>query len=138
MTDPRMHNLARTIVTYSVTVRSGDVVALLCDASGLPLGREIYKEVILAGGHCVTILSDGMRQMIEGVLFADAEMADFYLRHANETQLNWISPLEDWLHNEADVRIIVRCATNTQRGSSQDAKRLAARAQSHKTHIHHA
>ncbi len=135
MTDPRMHNLARTIVTYSVAVQPGDVVALLCDASGLPLGREIYKEVILAGGHCVTILSDGMRQMIEGVAFADAEMADFYLRHGNETQLNWISPLEDWLHNEPDVRIIVRSTTNTRRGNSQNARRLAARTLTRKTQL---
>jgi aminopeptidase len=135
MVDPRLQKLARTMVTYSVAIQPGDVVALLCDASGLPLGREIYKEVILAGGHCVTILSDGARQMIEGVLFADAEMADFYLRHANEAQLNWISPLEAWLHREADVRIIVRCSTNTRRGNSLDAKLLATRARSRKTQI---
>ena len=59
-------------------------------------------------------------------MFADADMADFYLRHGNDAQLNWVSPLEDWVHNAADVRIIVRCATNTRRGSSLDRATLVA------------
>src|SRR6266567_2604577 len=55
-------------------------------------------------------------------------MGDFFLRHASEGQLTWISPLERWLSEEAKVHIQIRSSSNTRRGSSIDPKRLAKRA----------
>src|SRR5689334_6050456 len=130
MADTRIHKLAHTIVAYSSAVKANDTVALLGDPTATLLLREIYQEVTLAGGLCVLIPTDGNRALTEGVVFADGVMSDFFIRHANETQMNWMSPLEAWVSNEADVMINIRSTDNTRRGSSIDPKRLAMRAAS--------
>ncbi|MEP7288109.1 MAG: aminopeptidase [Chloroflexota bacterium] len=130
MPDPRIEKLAHTLVTYSVAVKPGEAVALMGDSSSLPLLREIYKQVVLAGGHCVTLLSGGSRPLSDGVVGGDDVMANFFLRHANEDQLNWISPVEQWVVNDCPVTISIRSTDNTRRGSSIDAKRISARAAS--------
>jgi aminopeptidase len=130
MTDPRLHKLAHTIVAYSSAVKANDTVALIGESTATPLLREIYKEVISAGAHCVVIPSDGNRALTDGVLFADGVMADFFIRHATDAQINWISPLESWISNEADVMINVRATDNTRRTNSADPKRIALRAAS--------
>ncbi len=130
MTDPRLYKLAHTIVAYSSAVKANDTVALLGDPTATPLLREIYKEVILAGAHCVVISTDGNRALTEGVVFADGVMSDFFMRHASDTQMNWISPLEAWISDEAQVMINVRSTDNTRRSSSIDPKRMAMRSAS--------
>ncbi len=127
MTDPRLLKLAQTLVNYSVAVKPGDTVALLGDVSGMPLVRETYKEVVRAGGHCVTVLSDGMRSLSDGVIGADAIMGDFFMRNANEQQFQWISPLEHWIAEEAQITISIRSTANTRRSTSIDPKRMSAR-----------
>src|SRR5258706_10176812 len=130
MTDRGVERLAKTLVGYCSEVKPGDVVVLMGDDSGLPLVRETYKNVILAGGHCITLLSDGTKPMSGGVLGADAIMGDFFLRHASDEQMNWISPLERWITEEANVHIQIRSSSNTRRGSSIDPQRIAQRAAS--------
>ena len=130
MTDPRLHKLAHTIVAYSCAVKANDAVALTGDILSTPLLREIYKEVILAGAHCVVLPSDGNRALTDGIIFADGVMGDWFLRNASDAQINWISPLEQWISDEADVIITVRGTDNTRRTSSIDPKRLALRSAS--------
>jgi aminopeptidase len=128
MTDPRIERLARTLVTYSVAVQPGDTVGLLGDTSGMPLVQAVYKEVIRAGGNCVTVLADGGKPFAEGVLGADSVMGDFFLRNASEDQLKWVSPLERWLVEDCKVTISIRSSSNTRRSSSIDPKRLSFKA----------
>ncbi len=113
--DPRVERLAQTLVNYSVAVEPGDTVALLGNVSGLPLIQETYKEVIRAGGNCVTLLSEG-------------NMGDFFLRTASDDQLKWISPVDRWVTEEAKVLITIRSSSNTRRSTSVDPKRLAIQA----------
>lgn len=119
MADPRVQKLAYTLVRYSVDVQPGETVFLSGEISGLPLIRETYKEVIRAGGLCVVSLSDDT-------------LGDFFMRNANEQQLAWISPLENWVIEEATVRIAIRSTGNTRRGTSIDPKRTALMAESRK------
>src|SRR5512143_3395706 len=130
MTDPRVEKLARTMVAYSVAVKPGDTVALLGDESGLPLVHEIYKQVILAGGLCVMIPFDG-KTVSQAILGADGIMADFFMRHASDDQIKWISPLERWVTMEADVMIQVRSTSNTRRNTGIAPKRVAIRSAAH-------
>src|SRR5579859_3529909 len=118
MKDPRVEKLARTLITYSVEIKSGDTVALNGDVSGLPLVEEVYKQVILAGGHCAVSLGDD-------------EMGNFLLRHGNDEQLSWLSPMARWSSEEADVLISIRSSNNTRAANSLDPKRSALSASAH-------
>ncbi|CAG0995942.1 aminopeptidase [Anaerolineae bacterium] len=117
MTDPRIKNLARTLVEYSVAIKPGDVVMLSGELAGLPLLRETYKEVVRAGGHPVVNLNDEI-------------MGDYLLRNGSDQQLEWISPLEYFLAKDANALIAIRSTDNTRRGTSIDPKRMALRAKS--------
>ncbi len=130
MTDPRIEKLAKTLVAYSVALKPGDTVALLGDESGLPLVHEIYKRVILAGGNCSTILFDG-KTLSQAIIGADGVMADFFMRHASDDQIQWISPMERWVTNEADAMIQVRSTSNTRRNSGVDPRRVSLRSSAH-------
>ncbi len=128
MNDPRIEKLAHTLVSYSVAVQPGETVGLLGDISAMPLLREIYKQVVLAGGNCIMLPTGGGRPLSDGIVGGDDIMANFFMRHANEEQLKWVSPVDEWLAKECKVMITIRASDNTRRGTSVDPKRMAARA----------
>ncbi|HVO41861.1 MAG TPA: aminopeptidase [Aggregatilineales bacterium] len=111
MSDLRVQRLAQTLVGYSVNVQPGETVILQADTSALPLFEETYREVVRAGGHCIPYLTSGA-------------LDDFLLRRASDAQLTWISPLDKWIAEEAEVRIVIRSSSNTRRSTSLDPKRV--------------
>ena len=48
MTDPRLSNLAKTLVNYSVAVQPNDWVYIKYHTVAEPLLHEVYKEVLRA------------------------------------------------------------------------------------------
>src|SRR5258706_7365933 len=128
MNDPRIEKLAHTLVSYSVAVQPGETVGLLGDISAMPLLREIYKQVVLAGGNCIMLPTGGGRPLSDGIVGGDDIMANFFMRHANDEQLKWVSPVDEWLAKECKVMITIRASDNTRRGTNVDPKRMAARA----------
>ena len=115
MSDPRVLRLAETLVTYCAAIKPGDKVIVSGEVIGLPLIRETYKQAILAGGLVVMQLED-------------EDSADFFLRHANDDQMAWLSPLAEWRAAESDVSIFIRGTSNTRRSSSLDPARSVQRA----------
>ncbi len=115
MTDPRVAKLARTLVEYSAAVQPGETVILIGEISGLPLVRETHREIVRAGGLCIVWLTD-------------EAMGDVLLREGGDEQVTWISPVERWEAEEADVRIAIRSTVNTRRRTSIDPKRTALHA----------
>ncbi|HRE46901.1 MAG TPA: aminopeptidase [Aggregatilineales bacterium] len=115
MPDPRVVNLARTLVEYSVAVQPGETVFLTGEVVALPLIRETYKYVVQAGGRCIPYL-------------LDEDMTDTLTRLGTDDQLEWISPLEDWIAKDAKVLINIRATNNTRRSSSINPQRGALRA----------
>jgi aminopeptidase len=116
VTDPRVTNLARILVAYSTAVKEGDEVLIDGASPGQPLLAAIYEEVLKAGGNPVLQMS------LEG-------QEPLYYRHASDAQLEWISPLQRWAVEKADVRISVGASTNTRELSGIAPERQQRRAQ---------
>jgi aminopeptidase len=112
MADPRMTKWARALTGYSVEVQAGQTVAILGDVAAAALLREVYREVVRRGGYPVMLPS------------LDGTQADLLL-HGNDDQLQFISPVERFVREGADVTITVIAETNTKRMSAVDPARQA-------------
>ncbi len=102
MTDPRLLNLARLIVEYSTNVQPGDKVMIWgapLEPVAAPLVREIYKQVLKAGGQPHT--------------YVDLEGLDVIrYMHANDEQLAYVSPILQLVYETFDVGITIRASAN--------------------------
>ena len=87
MADPRLEKWARALVNYSVEVKPGQKVGITGGVAAAPLLREIYREVLAAGGFPV------MLPVLDGL---NAEM----LLHGNDDQLAFLTPAERFLREE--------------------------------------
>jgi aminopeptidase len=114
MRDPRVTNLARILVRYSLGLTKGETCLIEGPVAGEPLIAAVYEEVLRAGGHPVVAIS------FEG-------QAVTYLRGASDAQLDWISPLSRWAAHEADCRIAIGADTNTRELSGVPPERQAQR-----------
>src|ERR671925_1876987 len=114
MRDPRVSNLARILVGYSTEVKEGEVVSIDGESAAEPLLMAIYEEVLKAGAHPIVNMS------LEG-------QAAAYYKHAGEKQLDWVSPVSEWLVENADVRIAVGASTNTRELSGVPPERQTRR-----------
>ncbi|MBN2046611.1 MAG: aminopeptidase [Anaerolineaceae bacterium] len=107
MKDPRLNNLAKILVQYSTKVKPGDWVIITSEITGSPLMREVYQEVVLAGGH-------------PEVFYGDDALTELRYKHFNDSQLKWISPITDLIYHKADVYISLDAASNTRALASVD------------------
>jgi aminopeptidase len=114
MIDPRVANLARILVGYSVRVGEGDSCIIEASTAAEPLVAAVYEEVLNAGGNPVVSMS------LE-------EQSAIYYRDASDDQLEWISPLSRWAAEEADCRIAIGADTNTRQLSSVGPERQTKR-----------
>jgi aminopeptidase len=110
VTDPRINSWARVLTGYCVGVKPGDRVAISGEIAAEPLLRAIYREVIAAGG------SPLLMPALSGV---QAEL----LAHGLDRQLEYISPIERFMREEADASIRVSAETNTRNASQIDPVR---------------
>ena len=104
---------AAVLAGYSTSIGPGDRVVIGGEIAAEPLLRAIYRAALRAGGHPSLAPS-----------FSEAR-ADF-LEAASDEQLSFLSPLERWSAEEADVTIDVQASTNTRSLTSIDPTRLAA------------
>lgn len=110
--DPRIEKLAHVLVTYSVSVEPGNWVVI----STTPLGEELAdaccRAVLKAGGHpTVYLRSERVQETI--------------LRHGNDEQLSYVSPLAALPTEKADRTIGILAPRNTQALSAIDPQRVA-------------
>ena len=110
MAESSFDRWARVLVDYSTEVTTGDQVAISGGVAAEPLLRAIFRAVLRNGGHPVLLPS-----------FSE-EQADFF-HHASDEQLEYISPLERWVLEEAPVTIAVQASTNTRALSAIDPSR---------------
>ncbi len=114
MRDPRAEGLAKILVGYSTEVKEGEVVAIDGDSAASPLLLAVYKEVLRAGANPILNVSlDGQ--------------AAAYFKYASDAQLGWISPVAEWMVEQADVRIAIGASTNTRELSAVPPERQTRR-----------
>jgi aminopeptidase len=111
MTDIRLEKLAQLIVNYSVKVRSGDKVAIYASSIAEPLIKEVYKNVLHAGGHPFIMVSPGG---IEDILF----------KNASDEQLKYVHEPVKYIMEHYDVRISIASDDNTRELSQVDSSRI--------------
>jgi aminopeptidase len=112
--DPRADNLAKILVGYSTRVQEGDKVVIDGESAAEPLLLAIYEETLKAGGH--PMLNVGI----------DGQSAS-YFKLASDAQLDWVSPIAEWMVDNADVRISVGASTNTRELSAVPPERQTRR-----------
>jgi len=129
MTDPRLSNLANTLVNYSVAVKPGDWVLINTTTAALPLAKEVLKYTLRAGGN--------------PNIFLDTREDDFgaiTLAEANDAQLDWVSPVEKMFYDKMDVLISLQGQENTRAMTGVDPqkqrRRLLARRDLMHTYMH--
>jgi len=100
MSDVRMKRLAKVLVNYCTQVKKGDWVGILGDVATLPILREVFAEVVRAGGNPTVFLSD-------------ETMTRLFTREANDDQINWLDPTMTQYIDKADAYIRVGSSMNT-------------------------
>lgn len=119
MIDPRINKMAKVLVNYSVSVKKGQTVLILGNPGGAPLLKEIYKEVLKAGGHPnFHIGLDGINEI--------------FLKNASEKQLQYVSPSDKYKCKFFDVMISVDSSKNTKSLTNISPKIQAIRMSSFK------
>jgi aminopeptidase len=120
MTDPRLSNLANTLVNYSVGVAPKEWVLIHTCAAALPLAKEVLKFVLQAGGNPTIFLDT-----------REDDLGSVFMSEANDAQIDWISPVETMLFEEVDVLISLKGSENTRTMSginpNKQRRRAAAR-----------
>ncbi len=111
MGDIRIERLAKVLVDYACDVKPGMWVGILGDVVTLPALREVYKEVIRAGGNPTLFISD-------------EQMSRQFVREANDDQIAWLDPSQTLYYEKADVYIRIGSSTNTRAMSNIPASRV--------------
>jgi len=114
MRDPRVERLAKILVGYSTEVKEGEVVSIDGESAAEPLLLAVYEEVLKAGANPILNVS------LDGQAVA-------YYRHASDAQLDWVSPVSEWLLENVDVRIAIGATTNTRELSAVPPERQTRR-----------
>jgi aminopeptidase len=112
--DQRAEALARVLVQYSASIKEEDVCVIQGETAAEPLMQAVYEEVVKAGAFPIVELTM-------------EEQAPAFFRHANDAQLDWVSPTALWVADNADARIRVLADQNTRALSGVDPERQARR-----------
>lgn len=107
MPDPRMQKLAELLVNYSVEIHPGDWVIVRGGVIAEPFIAAIVSAVVRAGGLPTVLLS------------SDA-VTEAFMREAESSVLEWVSPTETLLYEKADAIISARAVSNTRNLSGID------------------
>lgn len=107
MRDPRVEALAQILVNYSTGVEPGQTCVIQSEVVAEPLVQAVYEEVLKAGGLPIVQLSL-------------TEAAPAFYKYANEEQLKWIPPTQEWIYENIDNRIVIMADTNTRALSNVD------------------
>lgn len=114
MRDPRIDGLARVLTGYSLELQPGQVCEIAASTAAEPLVRALHDAVLEAGANPILNLS------------VDGQQASFFER-AGDQQVEWISPLEEWVVDNADARVRILSETNTKELSAVPPERQQLR-----------
>ena len=115
MIDPRNTQLAKILVNYSIEAKAKEKIDIrVTSILGLPLAREVYKELILVGAYPVLTIGD------EGV-------AKFFFDHANTDQLHVKPEIAKFVAEWADKSVTIIADQNTRELAQADSQKMLIR-----------
>lgn len=100
MNDPRIRNLAKILVGYSLPVKRGNVVTVSGEAPAEPLLVATYEELLRAGAFPV-------------LRMAPAGLDESFFRYARPHHLTTITPYQRATARNTDASIMVYAQSNT-------------------------
>ncbi len=92
--DERIKKWAKVLTGYSTEIKSSEKVFLRGSYETLPLLKEIYREVIKKGAFCE-------------LRIVENEFSEIFYKEANDEQLKFISPTDEYIFKNFDVIISV-------------------------------
>jgi aminopeptidase len=120
MRDERVERVADVLVDYSVAVKAGELVEIRGSYVAEPLILAIYRRCLDIGAHPV------VRPTIPAA-------APLFYKHANEEQLKYVWPTDEWMTENLDVVFSIICESNTRQLSRVDPAKqvMATKARQH-------
>ena len=112
MSNPMMKKWAQALCGFSAEVKPGNSVLITGGVEAEPLLRAVYAEVVARGGYPVMV-----------PLFTGIQAA--LLENGTDEQLHWISPIERFTREMADVIIVILADSNTRALNGVDPARQA-------------
>ncbi len=112
MTDPRLNQLARILVEYSLQLRPKDLFLIQASDLCAPLVRGVFYEALLAGAHPY------LRIALDGV-------AEILYKTASDEQLTFVSDLQKLEIESINAALTILGSHNTRNLSGVDPKRIA-------------
>lgn len=111
MTDIRLARYAHLLVNYCVDAQPGQMIGIFGDVVGLPLLRALHHELIEAGAHPLSRITD-------------ATMIRDLLRYGNDDQLDWADPIAQIIVEQTAGYIGIRANANTRAMTRIPAERI--------------
>jgi aminopeptidase len=112
--------LAILATDYCVPVSEGKKIGIVGNAATASLIQQLYKRILLKGGHPVLYLRPRDFDGLEELLFA----------YGTEKQITFVSPFTRFFYSEIDAVIQIFAETNTKRLSNVPPNRLKQNAAS--------
>jgi len=111
MPDPRIRNLAKTLVRYSIGARKMNSVGISGTTAAEPLITAVYEELLDVGAFPVTRM-------------APAEHGEIYLRKGKPHHFTTLSPFMKSYARQMDATIGIMSETNTRALSRTDPRKM--------------
>ena len=115
MADPRIEKLADVLIDYSLAIREGDFFAINSPPIAAPLVEALYVRALKKGAFPVT--SIGL-----------PHLSELFLAHATPAQLEWVSPVQRLIIEQADATFSILADTNTKSLTNSDPAKQMQRA----------
>lgn len=112
--------LAVLATGYCAPVSEGKKIGIVANIVASPLIQQLYKHILLKGGHPTLSLRPRDLDGLEELLFT----------HGNEKQITFVSPFTRFFYSEIDAVIQVFAETNTKRLSNIPPNKLKQNAAS--------
>ncbi len=115
MFNPILEKYAKVLVDYSTNVQKGDLVIIYARGySAQPLVKEIYKQCLIKGANPI------VRTSMD-------ELAETFIKYADDSQLNYIDEMSKTEVEKADVMIFIGAPNNIKNLANADNEKIAKR-----------
>lgn len=98
--DPRLNNLAKILVQYSLEIKPGDIFKIVAEPVAEPLVKAVYEEALRCGANIFTQI-------------AFIDLAEIFLKSGSDEQLSFYSPLRKFEVENIDAQLTIWGSTNT-------------------------